>query len=115
MPADNTGLKLLPEGVNAAANLFALIVESELKTASASAFIDESESEYLQASITAIDATIPLLTSLFSERFVRLHEVAFKEGLIFISTVFAGKRHKRSHRNSGRATFLPVKGREKCL
>ncbi|KAI8555442.1 hypothetical protein RHMOL_Rhmol05G0174500 [Rhododendron molle] len=112
MPADNTGLKLLPEGVNAAANLFALIVESELKT---SAFIDESESEYLQASITAIDATIPLLTSLFSERFVRLHEVAFKEGLIFISTVFAGKRHKRSHRNSGRATFLPVKGREKCL
>ncbi|KAI8555443.1 hypothetical protein RHMOL_Rhmol05G0174500 [Rhododendron molle] len=56
MPADNTGLKLLPEGVNAAANLFALIVESELKTASASAFIDESESEYLQASITGMDA-----------------------------------------------------------
>ncbi|KAG5531333.1 hypothetical protein RHGRI_026075 [Rhododendron griersonianum] len=97
MPADNTGPKLPPEGVNAAANLFALIVESELKvnadiftsSASASAFIDESELEYLQASITgrnerlssyglitraAIDATIPLLTRLFSKRFVRLHE-----------------------------------------
>ncbi|XP_058213432.1 uncharacterized protein LOC131325276 isoform X10 [Rhododendron vialii] len=88
-PADNTGPKLPPEGVNAAANLFALIVESELKVASASAFIDESESEYLQASVTgmderlssygliaraAIDATIPLITRLFSERFARLHE-----------------------------------------
>ncbi|KAI8556163.1 hypothetical protein RHMOL_Rhmol05G0230600 [Rhododendron molle] len=89
MPVDNTGPKLPPEGVNAAANLFALIVESELKVASASAFIDESESEYLQASVTgmderlssygliaraAIDATIPLITRLFSERFARLHE-----------------------------------------
>ncbi|KAG5548877.1 hypothetical protein RHGRI_014288 [Rhododendron griersonianum] len=75
--ADNTGLKLPPERVNAATNLFALIVESELKAAPALAFIDESESEYLQASITAIDATIPLLTRLFSERFARLHEVLF--------------------------------------
>ncbi|KAF7142259.1 hypothetical protein RHSIM_Rhsim05G0128300 [Rhododendron simsii] len=109
MPAENTGPKLPPEGVNAAANLFALIVESELKgnsdiftsycfsiarlasfrlinqlvtrsdviAASASAFIDKNESEYLQASITAIDATIPLLTRLFSERFARLHEVPY--------------------------------------
>ncbi|KAH7867446.1 hypothetical protein Vadar_033517 [Vaccinium darrowii] len=91
MQADNTGQNshLPPEGVNAAANLFALIVESELKVASASAFTDESESEFLQASITgmderlssygliaraAIDVTIPLLTRLFSERFARLHE-----------------------------------------
>lgn len=85
---DNTGQNshLPPEGVNAAANLFALIVESELKgnsissnyvafsvacfasiqlinrlttrsdviVASASAFTDESESEYLQASITGM-------------------------------------------------------------
>ncbi|KAF7129706.1 hypothetical protein RHSIM_Rhsim10G0071500 [Rhododendron simsii] len=51
-------LMLPPEGVNAVANLFALIVESELKAASASAVIDESESEYLQASITGMDARL---------------------------------------------------------
>ncbi|GMP21962.1 hypothetical protein CsSME_00000164 [Camellia sinensis var. sinensis] len=91
VPTDNTGQsELLPlEGINAAANLFALIVESELKAASASASTDESESEYLQASIVAmderlssyaliaraaIDVTIPLLTRLFSEHFARLHQ-----------------------------------------
>ncbi|PIN07964.1 hypothetical protein CDL12_19468 [Handroanthus impetiginosus] len=80
---------LPPEGISAAANLFALIVESELKAASASAFGDEDENDYLQASVTAMDerlssyaliaraaieATIPLLTKLFSERIMRLHQ-----------------------------------------
>lgn len=81
---------LLPsEGISAAANLFALIVESELKAASASAFSDDNDTDYLQASITAmderlssyaliaraaLDATVPLLVRLFSERFARLHQ-----------------------------------------
>ncbi|KAK9292418.1 hypothetical protein L1049_020388 [Liquidambar formosana] len=81
---------LPPEGINAATSLFALIVEAELKAASASAFNDESDSDYLHASISAmderlssyaliaraaIDFTIPFLTRLFSERFARLHQV----------------------------------------
>ncbi|CAA3016496.1 exportin-4 isoform X2 [Olea europaea subsp. europaea] len=80
---------LPPEGISAAANLFAIIVESELKAASASAFSDDNEYDYLHASISAMDerlssyaliaraasgATIPLLTTLFSERITRLHQ-----------------------------------------
>ncbi|KAE8667511.1 putative pentatricopeptide repeat-containing protein [Hibiscus syriacus] len=76
-------------GKHAAANLFAMIVESELKVASASVANDDGDSDYLQASISAmderlssyaliaraaIDVTIPLLTRLFSERFARLHQ-----------------------------------------
>ncbi|KAL0414000.1 UNVERIFIED_CONTAM: hypothetical protein Sradi_1601700 [Sesamum radiatum] len=83
---------LPPEGISAAANLFALIVESELRAASASAFNDEDEYDYLQASIAAMDerlssyaliaraaigATIPLLKELFSERVMRLHQEVF--------------------------------------
>lgn len=79
---------LPPEGIDAAANLFALIVQSELKAASASVTSDETE-DYLQSSIAAmderlssyaliareaVDVTIPLLTRLFSERFLRLHQ-----------------------------------------
>lgn len=88
---DSTGRNVvLPLEVrNAAASLFALIVESELKVASASAMDDNGEFNYLQASISAmderlssyaliaraaIDATVPLLTRLFSERFARLHQ-----------------------------------------
>ncbi|KAG8390023.1 hypothetical protein BUALT_Bualt01G0040100 [Buddleja alternifolia] len=80
---------LPPEGIRAAASLFALIVESELKAASASAFSDEDEYDYLQASITAMDerlssyaliaraaigVTIPFLSEVFSERIIRLHQ-----------------------------------------
>ncbi|XP_015875571.2 uncharacterized protein LOC107412327 isoform X1 [Ziziphus jujuba] len=91
VPLDRNGGNelLLPEGKNAAANLFALIVEAELKAAAASAFKDDADSDYLQASISAmderlssyaligraaIDATIPLLSRLFSERFTRLNQ-----------------------------------------
>ncbi|XVF06407.1 hypothetical protein REPUB_Repub06bG0046100 [Reevesia pubescens] len=86
----NGGDALLPqEGKLAAANLFAMIVESELKVASASVANDDDDSDYLQASISAmderlssyaliaraaIDVTIPFLTRLFSEHFVRLHQ-----------------------------------------
>ncbi|KAJ8760582.1 hypothetical protein K2173_015249 [Erythroxylum novogranatense] len=90
-PIDNTeGNALLPlEGVNAAANLFSLIVECELRVASALAMNDDDDSDYLQASISAmderlssyaligraaVDVTIPLLTRLFSERLARLHQ-----------------------------------------
>ncbi|KAJ6292015.1 hypothetical protein OIU76_023999 [Salix suchowensis] len=91
---DSTGGTVLlpPEGINAAANLFALIVDSELKVASASAMSgddDDDDLYYLQASIiamderlssyafiarAAIDVAIPLLTSQFSERFAMLHQ-----------------------------------------
>ncbi|KAK3043139.1 hypothetical protein RJ639_000028, partial [Escallonia herrerae] len=90
VPRDSASQNTLlpPEGINAAASLFALIVESEMKAASASASSDENE-DYLQASIVgmderlssfaliaqaAIDVTIPLLTRLFAERFTRLHQ-----------------------------------------
>ncbi|KAI5659953.1 hypothetical protein M9H77_28746 [Catharanthus roseus] len=90
-PLDSISCNLLlpPEGISAAANLFAMIVECELKAASASAYSDDNEYDYLQASITgmderlssyaliaraAIDVTVPLLTGHFSERFVRLHQ-----------------------------------------
>ncbi|KAH6804809.1 exportin-4 protein [Perilla frutescens var. frutescens] len=81
---------LLPaEGISAAAYLFELIVECELKAASASAFCDDDEPNYAQASIAAMDerlssyaliaraavgAVIPLLTKLFSERIMVLHQ-----------------------------------------
>ncbi|XP_051116281.1 uncharacterized protein LOC127241331 isoform X2 [Andrographis paniculata] len=81
---------LPPEAISAAANLFALIVESELKAASASAFNDEDEyDEYIHASVSAMDerlssyaliartalgTAIPLLTELFSERINKLHQ-----------------------------------------
>ncbi|KAJ4834159.1 hypothetical protein Tsubulata_008143 [Turnera subulata] len=91
LPRDNTdqSTSLPPEGLNAAANLFALIVETELRVASASAMDDDGDSDHLQASVTAmderlssygliaraaIDVTIPLLTRLFSERFSALHQ-----------------------------------------
>ncbi|KAB2018842.1 hypothetical protein ES319_D08G257300v1 [Gossypium barbadense] len=93
VPMDGSGgdASLPSEGKHAAANLFAMIVESELKdiVASASVTNDEGDSDYLQASISAmderlssyaliaraaIDVTIPLLTRLFSERFARLHQ-----------------------------------------
>ncbi|WOG81788.1 hypothetical protein DCAR_0100939 [Daucus carota subsp. sativus] len=90
VPTDLTHPSMLlpPEGINAAANIFALIVESELKAASASVSSDEAE-DYLQASISAmderlcsyaliaraaVDVTVPLLTRLFTERFLRLHQ-----------------------------------------
>ncbi|XP_031282100.1 exportin-4 [Pistacia vera] len=82
------GNALLPsEVLNATASLFALIVECELKVASMSAMDDNFN--YVQASISAmderlssyaliaraaIDATVPLLTRLFTERFARLHQ-----------------------------------------
>lgn len=81
---------LLPhEGISAAANLFTLIVESELKAASASALVDNIESEYFQASISAMDerlsayaliaraainVTVPFLIRLFSERLSKLNQ-----------------------------------------
>ncbi|CAI9270663.1 unnamed protein product [Lactuca saligna] len=84
---NNSGVKSLlpPEGINAAANLFALIVESELKAASASeekedyfqpsvVAMDERLSSYALIARAAIDVTIPFLTQLFSERFARLHQ-----------------------------------------
>ncbi|XP_031116009.1 exportin-4 isoform X1 [Ipomoea triloba] len=91
MPLHSTNCKELlpPEGISAAASLFTLIVESELQVASASAFSDDNESSYFQASIAAmderlstyaliaraaIDITVPFLTRLFSERFARLHQ-----------------------------------------
>ncbi|KAG4135726.1 hypothetical protein ERO13_D08G234300v2 [Gossypium hirsutum] len=91
VPMDGSGgdASLPSEGKHAAANLFAMIVESELKVASASVTNDEGDSDYLQASISAmderlssyaliaraaIDVTIPLLTRLFSEHFARLHQ-----------------------------------------
>ncbi|KVH96682.1 Armadillo-type fold [Cynara cardunculus var. scolymus] len=96
--ANSPGLKLLlpPEGINAAANLFVLIVESELKGMlgfcimfALSASASEEKEDYFQASVAAmderlssyaliaraaIDVTIPFLTGLLSERFARLHQ-----------------------------------------
>ncbi|XP_004302094.1 PREDICTED: exportin-4-like [Fragaria vesca subsp. vesca] len=86
--SDGGNASLPPEGKNATASLFALIVQAELKAASASAFKDD-DSDYLQASIsalderlgsyaligrTAIEVTVPFLTRLFSERFERLNQ-----------------------------------------
>lgn len=81
---------LLPsEGIKAAADLFGFIVECELRLASATAFNDEGDSDYLHASVSAmderlscyaliarasIDVTIPLLTRVFSERVARLNQ-----------------------------------------
>ncbi|KAK2419303.1 exportin-4 protein [Trifolium repens] len=91
MPINTTTVNALlpPDGIKAAANLFGFIVECELRMASASAFNDEGDSDYLRASVTAmderlssyaliarasIDVTIPLLTSVFSERVTRLNQ-----------------------------------------
>ncbi|CAL0301805.1 unnamed protein product [Lupinus luteus] len=80
---------LPPEGIKAAANLFGFIVEYELRIASASAFNDESDADYLHASVSAMDerlssyaliarasadATIPMLMRVFSERVERLNQ-----------------------------------------
>ncbi|KAL3030626.1 hypothetical protein AAZX31_03G230100 [Glycine max] len=82
---------LLPsEGIKAAANLFGFIVECELRLASATAFNDEGDSDYLHASVSAmderlscyaliarasIDVTIPLLIRVFSERVGHLNQM----------------------------------------
>ncbi|KAF6154762.1 hypothetical protein GIB67_032374 [Kingdonia uniflora] len=80
---------LPPDGIAAAATVFNLIIESELKVAAASAFDDEDDSGLLQPSVSAMDErlssyaliaraaveiTIPLLSRLFSERFILLHQ-----------------------------------------
>ncbi|KAL8130523.1 hypothetical protein V2J09_019678 [Rumex salicifolius] len=77
------------EGLTAAANLFELIVESELKAASSSAFNDDDSGIDIQASIFAMDErlssygliarasverSVPLLTRVFLERFARLQQ-----------------------------------------
>ncbi|CAA7041139.1 unnamed protein product [Microthlaspi erraticum] len=79
---------LPPEGMHAAASLFSLIVESELKVASASATANEDDADCL-ASVSAmderlgsyaliaraaVDSTIPFLAKLFSDRVARLHQ-----------------------------------------
>ncbi|VFQ81253.1 unnamed protein product [Cuscuta campestris] len=91
MPLDCIDSKALlpPEGITAAANLFTLIAESELKVASATAFNDDNESSYFHASIAAMDErlstygliaraaadiSVPLLIRLFSECCTRLHQ-----------------------------------------
>uniref|UniRef100_A0A803N5Q3 Exportin-4 n=1 Tax=Chenopodium quinoa TaxID=63459 RepID=A0A803N5Q3_CHEQI len=78
------------EGISAAASLFALIVESELKTASATAFNDDDSNDYLQASIfgmderlnsygliarASIEYSVPFLTKVFLERLAQLQQV----------------------------------------
>ncbi|XP_010265025.1 PREDICTED: exportin-4 isoform X2 [Nelumbo nucifera] len=80
---------LPPDGKSAAANVFELIVQSELNVAAASAFDDGDDYDNIQTSISvmderlssyaliaraAIDVTIPLLDRLFSERFSSLHQ-----------------------------------------
>ncbi|XP_047316080.1 exportin-4 isoform X1 [Impatiens glandulifera] len=87
--ANRQNVFLSQEGIVAAANLFSLIVESELKVASLTAFGDDDENEYRQASVSAmderltsyaligraaIDFTVPLLTRLFSELIAKLHQ-----------------------------------------
>ncbi|XP_021863776.1 uncharacterized protein [Spinacia oleracea] len=85
------GNQSLPlEGITAAGSLFALIVESELKNASATAFNDDDSNDYLQASIfgmderlnsygliarASIEYSVPLLTKVFLERLAQLHQV----------------------------------------
>ncbi|CAD5322057.1 unnamed protein product [Arabidopsis thaliana] len=78
---------LPPEGIHAAASLFSLIVESELKVASASATteddadclasvsaMDERLGSYALIARAAVDATIPFLAKLFSDHVARLHQ-----------------------------------------
>ncbi|KAL6581173.1 hypothetical protein OROMI_007096 [Orobanche minor] len=77
---------LPPEGISAAANVFGLIVDSELKAASASVFTHEDEYDVLQASVSrlssyaliaraAIGHAICHLTERFSERVMRLSQL----------------------------------------
>ncbi|KAK7285878.1 hypothetical protein RJT34_20662 [Clitoria ternatea] len=91
MPINTINVNALfpSEGIKAAANLFGFIVECELRMASASAFNDEGDSDYLHASVSAmderlssyaliarasIDVSIPFLLRLFSERVARLSQ-----------------------------------------
>ncbi|XP_057550159.1 uncharacterized protein LOC130828285 isoform X1 [Amaranthus tricolor] len=87
----SSGIPSLPvEGMSAVASLFALIVESELKTAAATAFNDDDCNDYLQDSIfhmderlssygliarASIEFSIPFLTKVFLERFAQLHQI----------------------------------------
>jgi hypothetical protein len=83
---------LPPEGIHAAASLFSLIVESELKVASASATteddadclasvsaMDERLGSYALIARAAVDATIPFLAKLFSDHVARLHQVLLND------------------------------------
>ncbi|KAG9445689.1 hypothetical protein H6P81_011817 [Aristolochia fimbriata] len=78
-----------PEGKTMAAAVFTVILESELKAASDSAFDDGDDLEHFHASVSArderlssyaliaratADTAIPLLIRLFSERFSLLHQ-----------------------------------------
>ncbi|KAJ7978174.1 Exportin-4 [Quillaja saponaria] len=91
MPMETIGRNavLPPEGINAASSLFAFIVESELKAASASVFNDDVDSDYLHGSVSAmderlssyaliaraaVDVTIPFLMRLFTDRLARLNQ-----------------------------------------
>ncbi|XP_058101583.1 uncharacterized protein LOC131245863 isoform X3 [Magnolia sinica] len=88
-PTDLGKNSLSHEGINAAATVFNVIIESELKAAADSAFDDGDDSDNFQASISARDErlssyaliaraaaafTIPFLTRLLSERFAVLHQ-----------------------------------------
>ncbi|XP_019108194.2 uncharacterized protein LOC104907672 isoform X2 [Beta vulgaris subsp. vulgaris] len=89
-PSESGGNRSLPlEGISAAASLFSLILESELKTASATAFNDDDSNDYLHASIfgmderlnsygliarASIEYSVPFLTKVFLERFAKLHQ-----------------------------------------
>ncbi|EPS69621.1 hypothetical protein M569_05144, partial [Genlisea aurea] len=86
---DGHNLLLEAEGVKAAANLFAMILKSEMKAASTSAFRDEDEIDYHLASVSAMDerlssyaliaraavgSTLPLLTEHFTDCVTRLQQ-----------------------------------------
>ncbi|KAK4801722.1 hypothetical protein SAY86_022209 [Trapa natans] len=89
LDSSGSGISFPPEGAAAAAHLFDLIVNSELKAASASVYNDDSDSDYLQPSISAMDerlssyaliarasmdVTVPFLARLFAERVSHLHQ-----------------------------------------
>ncbi|KAL2942733.1 Exportin-4 [Bienertia sinuspersici] len=95
LPSESSfGDSSLPvDGINAAASLFVLIVESELKTASATAYNDNDSNDYLQASIfgmderlnsygliarASIEYSVPFLTKVFLERIAQLHQARGK-------------------------------------
>ncbi|XP_077228966.1 exportin-4 protein isoform X2 [Tasmannia lanceolata] len=88
-PTDLGKNTLSPEGISAAAAVFNVIMEYELKAAAKSAFEDDDDSDHFYASISArderlssyaliarsaADVTIPLLTKLFSERLALLYQ-----------------------------------------
>ncbi|KAG7575937.1 Peptidase C19 ubiquitin carboxyl-terminal hydrolase [Arabidopsis thaliana x Arabidopsis arenosa] len=87
MDGSGGNARLPPEGMHAAASLFSLIVESELKVASASATteddadclasvsaMDERLGSYALIARAVVDATIPFLAKLFSDHVARLHQ-----------------------------------------